>query len=130
MRGEPVVPSQVSSLFQSQLSNESHTQQTRKNFVLYHELDHPCEKFDENLVDFNRRLTQTVTDIRELLNGTYERFAPMEKMPQLIDLDTTESVDELVTPVPVEQRLVDLFDQSSTDNDRLPAPLAPERVHP
>ena len=130
MRGEPVVPSQVSSLFQSQLSNESHTQQTRKNFVLYHELDHHCEKFDENLVDFNRRLTQTVTDIRELLNGTYERFAPMEKIPQLIDLDTTESVDELVTPVPVEQRLVDLFDQSSTDNDQLPAPLAPERVQP
>jgi hypothetical protein len=71
-----------------------------------------------------------VTDIRELLNGTYERFAPMEKIPQLIDLDTTESVDELVTPVPVEQRLVDLFDQSSTDNDQLPAPLAPERVQP
>lgn len=130
MRGEPVLPSKVSSLLQSQLSNDSQTQQTRKNFTLYHELDHHCEKFDETLVDFNRRLTQTVTDIRELLNGSYSRFAPMEKLPQLIDFETNEnSLEELPTSVPVEQRLIDIFDdQTTTENEHLPAPLAPERI--
>jgi hypothetical protein len=87
MHDEPVLPSKFVSLFDSSLSNETNNQDLRKRFIFYHELDHHCEKFDENLIDSNRLLTQSVTDVRELLNGTYARFPNLEKIPQLIDVD-------------------------------------------
>ena len=58
------------SLFDSSLSNESNNQELRKRFTLYHERDHHCKKFDETLFDFNKSLTQTITDVRKLLNST------------------------------------------------------------
>jgi hypothetical protein len=128
MRGEPILPSKVVSLFDSSLSNETNNQQLRNRFILYHELDHHCEKFDENLLDFNRRLTQTVTDIRELLNGTYQRFTNLEKIPQLIDVDTNEQIEN-ISSRPINQNdIIDIFDQTTLENEYLPEPLAPEIV--
>lgn len=128
MRGEPVLPSKFVGLFDSPSSTEINGQQVRKNFTIYHELDHHCEKFDETLVDFNRRLTQSATDVRELLNGTYARFPLMEKIPQLIDLDSNEPTENLSPAVGGRSTAADILDQSSTENDQLPAPLAPEIV--
>ncbi len=128
MRGEPVLPSQVVSLFDSSLSNETNNQQLRNRFILYHELDHHCEKFDENLLDFNRRLTQTVTDVRELLNGTYERFPNLEKIPQLIDVENSEQLENLSKITINSNNILDIFDQSTSENEHLPEPLAPEII--
>jgi hypothetical protein len=128
MRGEPVLPSKVVSLFDSSLSNESNNQQLRNRFILYHELDHHCEKFDENLVDFNRRLTQTVTDIRELLNGTYERFPNLEKIPQLIDVETNEQLETISQRTINSKNIIDILDESTSENEHLPEPLAPEII--
>ena len=129
MRGEPVLPSKVVSLFDSSLSNESNNQQLRNRFILYHELEHHCEKFDENLLDFNRRLTQTVTDIRELLNGSYQRFPKLDKIPQLIDVENNnEQLENLSSTTNNSKDVLDILDQSSLENECLPEPLAPEVV--
>jgi hypothetical protein len=127
MRGEPVLPSKVVALFDSSLSNETNNQELRKRFILYHELDHHCEKFDENLVDFNRHLTQTVTDIRELLNGTYERFPNLKKIPQLIDVDVNEPIENISKITMNQKDIIDILDQSS-ENEQLPEPLSPEII--
>jgi hypothetical protein len=128
MRGEPVLPSKVVSLFDSSLSNQSNNEQLRNRFILYHELDHHCEKFDENLLDFHRRLTQTVTDVRELLNGTYERFPNLEKIPQLIDVENNEQLEN-ISKITINQKdIIDILDQSTSENEHLPEPLAPEVV--
>jgi hypothetical protein len=128
MRGEPVLPSKVVSLFDSSLSNQSNNEQLRNRFILYHELDHHCEKFDENLLDFRRRLTQTVTDVRELLNDTYERFPNLEKIPQLIDVENNEQLEN-ISKITINQKdIIDILDQSTSENEHLPEPLAPEVV--
>jgi hypothetical protein len=128
MRGEPVLPSKFVSLFDSSLSTETNNQEIRKRFLLYHELDHHCEKFDENLNDFNRRLTQTVTDVRHLLNGTYARFPNLEKFPQLIDVENTEQLENLSKITINQKEMIDILDQSTSENEHLPEPLAPEIV--
>ena len=128
MRGEPVLPSIFVSLFESSLPKDVNTQQVRKNFIVYHELDHHCEKFDESLVDFNRRLTQSVTDVRELLNGTYARYANFEKLPQLIDVEGTDGAEDLPPPASDQTTVGDILDQSTTENEHLPPPLAPDVV--
>ncbi|CAF0961340.1 unnamed protein product [Rotaria magnacalcarata] len=128
MRGEPVLPSKFVALFDSSLSNESNNEQSRKRFILYHELDHHCEKFDENLLDFNRHLTQTVTDVQELLNGTYARFPNFEKLPQLIDIDNNEQLEDLSTRIKHQKNINEILDQSTSENEQLPEPLAPEIV--
>jgi hypothetical protein len=125
MRGEPVLPSNVGSLFDTSLTNKSNNQQLRNRFILYHELDNHCEKFDENLLDFNRRLTQTVTDVRELLNETYQRFEKLEKIPQLIDLETNEQIENISQITINQKNIIDIFDQSTLENEHLPEPLAP-----
>jgi len=128
MRGEPVLPSRVVSLFDSSLSNQSNNEQLRNRFILYHELDNHCEKFDENLLDFTKRLSQKITDVRELLNGTYERFRNFEKIPQLIDVENNEQLENLSTITINQKNIIDIFDQSSLENEHLPEPLAPEIV--
>jgi hypothetical protein len=130
MRGQPVLPSKFVSLFDSPSSNDSNTQLLRRTFILYHELDHHCEKFDENLVDFNKRLTQTVTDVRELLNGTYARFGNMDKISQLIDVETNEETDDMINSKGDQKDINDILDQSATENEHLPEPLAPEIMQP
>jgi hypothetical protein len=126
MRGEPVLPSEFVSLFDSSLSNQSNNQQLRKHFTLYHELDHHCEKFDENLFDFNRRVTQTVNDVRELLKDTYARFPNLEKIPQLIDIENSEPIED-ISNITINQRDIgDILDGSTSENEYLPEPLAPE----
>ena len=129
MRGEPVLPSKVVSLLDSSLSNETNNQQLRNRFILYHELDHHCEKFDENLLDFHRRLTQTVNDVRELLNGTYERFPNLEKLPQLIDLENNEQLEDISNNMTINQKdIMNILDQSTSENEHLPEPLTPSIV--
>ena len=128
MRGEPVLPSEFISLFDSPSSGQTNSQQIRKRFILYHELDHHCEKFDENLLDFNRRLTQTVTDVRELLNGTYARFPNLEKISQLIDVENSEQLENLSKITFNQKDINDILDQSTSENEHLPEPLAPEIV--
>lgn len=129
MRGEPLLPSKFVSLFDSSLSNESNNEQSRKRFILYHELDHHCEKFDENLLDFNRRLTQTVTDIQELLNGTYSRFPNFTKIPQLIDIDSNEQqLEDLLIKTKIQTDINEILNQSTSENEHLPEPLSPEIV--
>lgn len=126
MLGKPVLPSKVDQLFDSSLSNHSNNQQLRNRFILYRELEHHCEKFDEDLLDFKRRLSQTTTDVRELLNGTYGRFANFEKLPQLIDVDNTEQLEGFSDLSMNQSNLVDILDQSTSENEHLPEPLAPE----
>jgi hypothetical protein len=103
MRGEPVLPSRFVPLFDYPLENDSNIQQLKKMFVFYHEIDHHCGKFDENLLDFNKRLTQSVTDMKELLNSSYTRYSYFEQIPQV----TNESIE--------------ISDQSTTENNE---PLA------
>jgi hypothetical protein len=126
MRGEPVLPSEFVSLFDSSLSNQSNNQQLRKHFTLYHELDHHCEKFDENLFDFNRRVTQTVNDVRELLKDTYARFPNLEKIPQLIDIENSEPIEDISNITTNQRDIGDILDGSTSENEHLPEPLAPE----
>ncbi|CAF3815015.1 unnamed protein product [Adineta steineri] len=129
MRGEPVLPSKFISLFESSISNETNSQQLRKNFTLYHELDHHCEKFDENIFDFNRRLMQTVNDVQTLLKDTYTRFPHMEKIPQLIDIDNTEPIETISRTTIINQKdIADIFDQSTSEIELLPQPLEPEII--
>jgi len=129
MRGEPVLPSEFVSLFDSSLSNQSNNQQLRKHFTLYHELDHHCEKFDENLLDFHRRLTQTVTDVRDLLHGTYQRFPNLEKIPQLIDVETNEQFEDISNNITTSQEeIMDIFDRATSENEPLPEPRPPSIV--
>ena len=128
MRGEPVLPSEFVSLFDSSSTSQSNSQQLRKNFTLYHELDHHCEKFDENLFDFNRRLTQTVNDVRDLLKGTYARFANLEKISQLIDIENNEPIEDISNITTNQKDIVDILDQSTSENEHLPEPLSPEIV--
>ncbi|CAF2321638.1 unnamed protein product [Rotaria sp. Silwood2] len=128
MRGEPVLPSKFHTLFDSSLSNDSNNEQLRKRFILYHELDHHCEKFDENILDFTRRLTQTVTDVQELLNGTYARYPNFEKIPQLIDIENNEQVEDISKNTNNEKDIIDILDESTAENEQLPEPLAPEIV--
>ncbi|CAF1480282.1 unnamed protein product, partial [Rotaria sordida] len=68
IHGEPVLPLKFVSLFDSSLPNESNNQELRKRFILYHELDHHCEKFDENLLNFNR----------------YQSTSENERLPELL----------------------------------------------
>ena len=126
MRGEPVLSSKCISLFDISLSNESNNQPLQKRFVLYHELDHHCEKFDENLLDFGKHLTQTVADIQELLDGTYAHFPILEKIPQLIDIDTSGQSENLSNRLISQNEITDILNQSSLENEQLPEPLLPE----
>lgn len=125
MRGEPVLPSEFVSLFDSPSTSETINRQLRNNFTLYHELDHHCEKFDENLVDFKRSLAQAVVDMRELLNDTYGRFAHLEKIPQLIDIESSDQLEDLSKIATDSHNLSDLLDQSTSENECLPEPLTP-----
>ena len=130
MRGEPVLPSKFASLFDSSISNETNNQELRRKFILYHELDHQCEKFDENLVNFNKRLTQSVADVQELLNGSYARFPHFEKIPQLIDIENNESVENIPKIDNDSHETTDILDAKTLENDQLPEPLIPEIVQP
>ncbi|UJR24966.1 hypothetical protein I4U23_006330 [Adineta vaga] len=125
MRGEPVLPSEFVLLFESSTNDETTNQQRRKKFALYHELDNHCEKFDENLVDFKRRLTQTVYDVQELLKETYARFPNLEKIPQLIDIDNNDQMEDLSNIITSPRDISDILNQSASENEYLPEPLAP-----
>ncbi|CAF0764421.1 unnamed protein product [Rotaria sordida] len=116
MRGEPVLPSKFVSVFDYSLENDVNIQQFRQMSIQYDQTEHNCEKFNENILDFNRRLMQTVTDINELLNGSYTRFSYFEQIPQLIQCENNV------------KNINHILDQSTTDNEHLPEPLAPDIV--
>ncbi|CAF3009144.1 unnamed protein product [Rotaria sp. Silwood2] len=116
MRGEPVLPSKFVSLFDYSLENDSNIQQLRKISLQYSQIEHNCETFNENILDFNQRLTQTVTDTNELLNGSYTRYSYFEQIPQAIKHGNND------------KKIVDILDQSAADNEHLPEPLSPEIV--
>ncbi|CAF5030492.1 unnamed protein product, partial [Rotaria sp. Silwood1] len=114
MRGEPVLPSKIVSLFDYPLKNNSNIQKSRELFIQYDQIEYNCEKFNENMLDFNRRLSQTVTDINELLNGSYARFSYFEQMPQSAKRENND------------KKVIDILDQSTINNEHLPEPLSPE----
>ena len=116
MRGEPVLPSRFLPLFDYPLENDSNIEQSRKMSILYHKLDNYCEKFDENLSEFNRRITQSVADIRELLIGSYTRFSYLEEIPEINNIENKK------------KEIIDILDQATIENDNLPEPLVPEII--
>ena len=80
MRGEPVLPSQYDSLFD--YPDDLNLQQFRKISIQHDEIEHHCEKFKDNLSDFNRRLTQLTNDVNDLLNSSFKRFSCLEQYPE------------------------------------------------
>jgi len=83
MRGEPVLPSKFDPLFDYPLENDSNIEQLRKISIQYDEIEHYSEKLDENFAAFNKRLTQSIADINDLLNSSYTRFSYYEENPQI-----------------------------------------------
>jgi len=116
MRGEPVLPSKFVPLFDYSLENNSNIQQLRKISIQYDEIEHYCEKFDENILDFKKRLTQSINDINDLLNSSYKRFSYIEQIPQLSNIENNK------------KEITDISDQSTTENQHLSQPLAPEII--
>jgi hypothetical protein len=92
MRGEPILPSEFVPLFDYPLENNSTIEQLRNIFVQFSEIEYHCGKFDENLRDFNKRLTQSVTDINEVLNNSYTRFPEFQQIPTIENEDLSEIV--------------------------------------
>jgi hypothetical protein len=90
MRGEPVLPSKYDSLFDYPFENDRNIEQLRKISIQHDEIEYYCEKFNENLSDFNRRLTQSSNDINDLLNNSFTRFSCIEQIPELRDSPKTE----------------------------------------
>jgi hypothetical protein len=80
MRGEPVLPSQYNPLFN--YPNDLNIEQLRKISIQYDELEHYCEKFNENLSNFIRHLNQSSNDINDLLNNSFLRFSCIEQYPE------------------------------------------------
>lgn len=116
MRGEPVLPSKFVSLFDYPSDIMSQIESLRKKFIECDAIEYNYGKFDENIRDFNRRVTQSVTDINELLNGSYSRFPYFEAVPSTTKVEKNE------------EKIIDIFDQSTTENEHLPEPLTPEVI--
>jgi hypothetical protein len=114
MRGEPVLPSKFVSLFDYPIENNSTIEQLRKISIQYDEIEHYCDKLNENILDFNKRVTQSMNDINDLLNGSYTRFSYIEQIPQLIQIENKKNND------------TDILEQSTKENEHLSQPLAPE----
>lgn len=99
MRGEPVLPSKFVSLFDYPIENDDKQKRTNQ----YNQIEHSLEKFHENITDFRKRLSQSIHDIKDLLNQSYERFPYFEQIPQQSTTDTinqsnNESTDEHLSP--------------------------------
>jgi hypothetical protein len=114
MRGEPVLPSKFVSLFDYPIENNSTIEQLRKISIQYDEIEHYCDKLNENILDFNKRVTQSMNDINDLLNGSYTRFSYIEQIPQLIQIENKKNDD------------TDILEQSTKENEHLSQPLPPE----
>jgi hypothetical protein len=107
MRGEPVLPSKYVSLFNYPLENDLNIQQLRKFSIQYDELEHACEKFQENLSDFNKRLLQSTNDINDLLTNSYTRFSYIDQIPELNNRELNSKA------------IINIFNQSTTENEHL-----------
>ena len=81
MRGEPVLPSKFVSLFDYPMEYNSTNDQLRKISQEYSQIEHHSGKLDENIRDLTKHLTQSITDVNELLNDSYKRFSPFEQIP-------------------------------------------------
>jgi hypothetical protein len=112
MRGEPVLPSKFVSLFDYPLENNSNIEQLRNISIKYNDLEHSYEKFNENILDFKKRLTQSINDINDLLNNSYKRFSYIEQIPQLINKNDT----------------TDILDQSTTENQHLSSEIVQQET--
>ena len=64
-------------------NNATFIENLRKILVKNNEVEHDSEKFNENMLNFNRHLTQTVNDINELLNDSYMRYSDFKESIQL-----------------------------------------------
>jgi hypothetical protein len=106
MRGEPVLPSKFVSLFDYSVEDNLNNEQFKKISLEYNEVEHYCEKINENISDFNKHLNQKLNDINDLLNSSYTRFSYIEQIPESINKD--------------------ILDQSTTDNQHLAQSLSPE----
>jgi hypothetical protein len=112
MRGEPVLPSKFVSLFDYPLENNSNIEQLRKISIQYDEIEYYSEKFNENILNFNKHLIQSINDINDLLNNSYKRFSFIEQIPQLNNN---------------KKEITDIVDQTTTtDNSHLSQPIIPE----
>ncbi|CAF2992972.1 unnamed protein product [Rotaria socialis] len=105
MRGEPVLPSSCVSLFDYSFENNSNIQQLRNMCIQCDEIEYNSQKFHENMTDFNQHLVQSVTDINELFNDSYTRFAYFEQIPALIKLENIDKKDiDLLNPSIIENK--------------------------
>lgn len=82
MQGEPVLPSKFVPLFDYPLEDNLSIEQLRRCSIQRDELEHSCEKFHENLTDFNAHLLQSSNEINEFLNNSYTQFAHFEQILQ------------------------------------------------
>ncbi|CAF1176831.1 unnamed protein product [Adineta ricciae] len=95
MRGEPVLPSKFVSLFDYPMEYNSINDQLRKMSQEYAEIEHYSGKIDENIQDLTKHLTQSITDVNELLNHSYKRFSPFEQIPSSVTAEPNEVAESL-----------------------------------
>jgi hypothetical protein len=94
MRGEPILPSRFEPLFDYPLENNSNIEQLRKLSIELNQIEYHCGKYDENIRDFNKRLTQTASDINEVLNNSYTRFPEFQQIPITDNSNLSEIVQQ------------------------------------
>ena len=95
MRGEPVLPCEYVSLFDYPVQIGSHLEQIEKNSLTTGQLDHQYEKLNENLRDFQRRLNQSFSDVREFLNNSYARWSPFNLEKSSGNLEQKSTTDQI-----------------------------------
>ena len=105
MRGEPVLSSKFVSLYGYPFENESYIQQLRTTVTKKDKIEHDCEKLLEYIQDLNQRLSQSVTNINELLQDSYKRFSYLEEIPQSTKLKTND------------KQIIDTPDSLTTENE-------------
>ena len=105
MRGEPVLPSKFVSLFDYPIENNQPTEDKRK---LTNQIEYSLEKFHDNIIDFRKHLSQSINDLKDLLNHSYERFPYFEQMPST---DTTTTTTTTTT--------VNQLNNESNDDEHL-----------
>ena len=94
MRGEAIEPSRFVPLFDYPLENNSKLEQLRKMAVQSDGIEYHSRKFDENLRDFHKRLTQSVADINESLSNSFTRFPCFEQIPTTDNEQSSEVIQQ------------------------------------
>lgn len=114
MRGEPVLPSKFVSLFDYPSETNEQTEETRKRTDQYEQILHSLEKVHENIFDFQKRFSQSINDIKDLLTNSYQRFPSFEQIPQLNHHEQSTDTPE---STPLSQSETSEPSQQSANND-------------